>query len=240
MLKYLTNAISSAIGFTKTESRGTLVLILIIFIALVTSQVRISYLKNRKVIAADSSALVWVKTVQASYEIKDPVEKEFDKNISVPKNTSYLKSDDKPIKKPKFKTPEKREALIVKDLNTATQEDLQTIRGIGPAFSERIIKYRNLLGGFADTTQLSEIYGLKSETTTELLKYFHIKSNVTPINLNTDSIKVLGRHPYISYDLARIILNYRKEHGDIRSPSDLKKIKAIDQGTFLRLKPYLE
>src|SRR5690606_12579884 len=36
-----------------------------------------------------------------------------------------------------------RENIIVKDLNNSTQEDLMKVRGIGPALSERILKYKS-------------------------------------------------------------------------------------------------
>ena len=54
------------------------------------------------------------------------------------------------------------------------------------------------------------------------------------LNINADSAKVLSNHPYISYDLAWIIINYRKQNGDITSANELKKILAIDEETFTR------
>ena len=54
------------------------------------------------------------------------------------KKTGYPSSyDNKPTAK-----------IIKKDLNTATVEDLLPIRGIGEKLSERILKYRERLGGF--------------------------------------------------------------------------------------------
>ena len=64
-------------------------------------------------------------------------------------------------------------------------------------------------------------------------------SQPQPLNINSDSAKVLANHPYVSYDLAWIIINYRKQHGDITSSNDLKKVKALDEETFARLEPYL-
>ena len=49
------------------------------------------------------------------------------------------------------------------DLNTASAEDLQRVRGIGPTLSERIVKFRTRLGGFSENDQLKEVYGLTEE-----------------------------------------------------------------------------
>ncbi len=240
MLKYLINVISQGLSFTKTESRGTLVLILIISIVLIGSKARISYLRNQPAIPADTITSEWAKTVASRISLKEELAKTFDEqdnNIyerkkeveEIPVKIASL--DSRPIKKIEVKPL---------DLNVATAEELQLVKGIGPKFSERIIKYRDLLGGFADTIQLKEVYGLPSETIFKLLQRFSIESEVKSINLNQDSIKVLAKHPYISYDMARVIINYRKQHGDLDSVDDLKKIKAIDDSSFLRLKPYLK
>ena len=235
MFKYLTNAISNAIGFSKAESRGTLVLIFIIFCFLIVSRSRIAYLKNQEIVV-DSTGLEWVKLAQASYQLKkvedqpiaefrQPIKKEITKSLATKRTWSKkVKSDE----------------IIIQDLNVATADALQIVKGIGPAYAERILKYRDLLGGFTGSDQLSEVYGLKPETIERLLNHFQIQSKAIAIPINSDSIKHLARHPYISYDLARIIINYRKEHGDIQTADDLKKIKAIDEHTFLRLRPYLE
>jgi DNA uptake protein ComE-like DNA-binding protein len=237
MLTFLINAISRALSFTKTESKGSLVLILIIFVSLLLRNYQVGQLKTRAHSPSDTSAIEWIKTVQASYEVRKQRPEEFDKTVFFP-----TKSKDAKLTKTK---PQKRvlieaDPIIIADLNTADALDLQKVKGIGPAYSERIIKYRDILGGFADTTQLHEVYGLPPETIHELVKHFTIQSNVKPITINTDSIKTLIKHPYISYDLAKIIVNYRAQHGDFKSVNELRKIKALDERTFLRLKPYLE
>ena len=50
------------------------------------------------------------------------------------------------------------DTLLV-DINTADSLDLQQLTGIGPSFSKRIIKYRELLGGYYDIKQVLEVYG---------------------------------------------------------------------------------
>ena len=46
------------------------------------------------------------------------------------------------------------------DLNTAQQWQLQTLPGIGEELSERIIAYREKIGGFTEKTQIMEVEGI--------------------------------------------------------------------------------
>ncbi|MEO1256175.1 MAG: helix-hairpin-helix domain-containing protein [Bacteroidota bacterium] len=243
MIKFLLKAISRSTGFSKTESKGTLVLILILLSALVASNYRIRTLKKETTLSTDSLALNWVKEVASSYQLKKQ-SSEKTQSAATKSVTSTVARSKKPnYVKPKT-SPEtnqrKTKSARLSDLNLATAEELQKVKGIGKVFSERIVKYRSMLGGFNDSTQLSEVYGLENGTIDELLKSFSIQSPVKPLIINTDSIRLLASHPYISYDLARVIISYRAEHGDIDSPEELKKIKAIDERTFLRISPYLE
>ncbi|MFK7951379.1 MAG: ComEA family DNA-binding protein [Ekhidna sp.] len=244
MFKFIINAISRALGFSKTEAKGTLMLIFIIFSGLVTSQALVREMKSRSSSTVQNSEELqaWIKSVEASYELKKQKSVEFDKSVYLPKNDYNKKTSFVPKKR--LKESEKRirkeTPLVILDLNKATPEQLQRVNGIGPSYSERIVKYRELLGGFADSTQLVEVYGLDEEIAAKVLSQFSIQSEVLKIPINSDSLKVLARHPYISYDMAKIILNYRKAHGDYVQPEELMKIKTIDEQVFLRLKPYLE
>ncbi len=237
MIKFFINTISKSLEFSKTESRGTLILILIIFVALIVSNYRIGILKNKnsEVVMGDSTYVAWIKQVDASYKQKKKLV--FDKNAYRTTRKEYKK---KTYSKPKKPSITKELPIEVLDLNVATAEDLQKVKGIGKVFSERIIKYRTLLGGFNDLKQLLEVYRLKQEVIDEIANRFLIKSSVTPIQINTDSFKILIKHPYITYDLAKIIMNYRKQHGDIASIEDLKKIKALDDTFLLKINPYIQ
>ena len=50
------------------------------------------------------------------------------------------------------------------NINTATSEELQTLRGIGPALAQRIIEYRQTSGGFSTVDDLTNVKGIGAKT----------------------------------------------------------------------------
>ncbi len=126
------------------------------------------------------------------------------------------------------------------DLNQADTARLKKLRGIGEKRAMNIIKYREKLGGFANIEQIDEIWGLDSISINSLKKYAYILPNSwKKIPINTATIDDLKNHPYISSRLANTIVNYRLQHGKFKNEADFAKIKAIDETTLQKLKPYL-
>jgi len=56
------------------------------------------------------------------------------------------------------------EAPSLVDVNTASQEELETLKGIGPALAGRIIGYREEHGPFASLEDLLEVKGIGEAT----------------------------------------------------------------------------
>nr|WP_294877198.1 helix-hairpin-helix domain-containing protein [uncultured Pedobacter sp.] len=135
--------------------------------------------------------------------------------------------------------PISREQKII-EINGADSTALIEVKGIGPAFAMRIIKYRERIGGFYRKEQLLEVFGLDS------VKYDEIRSQVyvddqklKRINVNAARIEDFKGHPYIRYKQINAIIEYRKQHGNYSNIADLNKVAILDPETVGRLAPYL-
>ncbi len=140
-----------------------------------------------------------------------------------------------------FSSEEKEPIALMFDVNRADTAQLKKINGIGAVLSSRIIKYRDLLGGFIDKQQYQEVYGLSDEVVEKLNKSTQIEDNFQQqlINVNKASAEDLAAHPYINYKLAKVIVAYRSQHGLFLDLEDLKNIKLVGENEYNKISPYL-
>jgi competence protein ComEA len=156
--------------------------------------------------------------------------------ISPPSNVPVKKTPGTKRDSPSKTTSPKAKLAI----NKADQDDFREIYGIGEKLSSRIIKYRNALGGFHSLSQLSEVYYLQDSLLPKIEATFVFdKEHIQPISINTDSLDQIKGHPYLSYNQAKAIINFRQVHGRFGTPEDLLAIKIISDNTFEKLKPYI-
>lgn len=126
------------------------------------------------------------------------------------------------------------------EINQADTATLRRIRGIGKVYAQRIVTYREKLGGFHSAAQIQEVWGLSPEAQTALLKYAQFnQAPYRQIKLNSASINDLNAHPYISYNLARAIIGWRSKQGKFNKIEDLKQINIINPEIFTKIAPYL-
>ena len=126
------------------------------------------------------------------------------------------------------------------ELNSADSTQLDQLKGIGFSFAKRIIKYREVLGGYIDKEQLLEVYGLDKEKYAGLSENISVDvSKVKKININSVTFEELRKHPYIKYNLASLMVNYRKQHGKYSSVEETKKLNLVNDELFTKLVPYL-
>jgi DNA uptake protein ComE-like DNA-binding protein len=235
VLKFIINAISNGLAFSRSEAKGTFILVVLSISALFFSRLLSSKIKNQPTPVYDTEKLVkWVSEVESSYEKEKKSTNYVSKKYTAKTYVDEKKSEDlQPM------VPKENEVKIY-DLNRASEIDLQKIKGIGKAYSARIVKFRDLLGGFNSVDQLDEVYGITDDLKEKISQRFSIQTSNSFVPINSDSVKTLIKHPYISCYLAWVIINYRKQNGDIERFEDLEKIKAINDSILQKLKPYIK
>jgi hypothetical protein len=125
------------------------------------------------------------------------------------------------------------------EINSADTLELMTIKGIGPVLSRRILRYREILGGYNDLSQLLEVYGIDKEKYLEISpSLFADTSRVLKLNLLSGRFGELLRHPYLDYEQVSEIFRLRKE-GKLIVHDDLLQSPAFSKSDFKRLFPYL-
>lgn len=174
--------------------------------------------------------------VKKIYSISDEEYKIIEPYIVIPEEKpSYKDSTDD-----KSSNYEKSYKNLVIDINTADTLEYRKLRGIGKVYSNRIVKYRDLLGGFARKEQIMEVWGIEKELYNQVKSQLKVgKMQLKRININTCTIDELKEHPYIDYYVARSIVKYRQSHGQYKRTSDIMNSALVHETLYNKLKPYL-
>ncbi|RZS93083.1 ComEA family DNA-binding protein [Aquimarina brevivitae] len=128
-----------------------------------------------------------------------------------------------------------------KDLNTVTRDELITQMNVPDFIADRIISYRNKIGGFLSDAQLLDIKGLYDGTRRGILKYYTVKMNTpfSKIAINTATVKDLMKVPYFNFELALDIHDHIVEQGGISNFEELRKIQGFPVEKIDRIALYL-
>ncbi len=126
------------------------------------------------------------------------------------------------------------------EINSADSTALITLPGIGTKLSQRIINFRDKLGGFYNINQVGETFGLPDSVFQKIKDRLTLNpAAIKQININTATLDDLKIHPYLRYALANAIVQYRAQHGQFAAVTDLKKIMIITEEAFSKAAPYL-
>ncbi|MEJ7626370.1 MAG: helix-hairpin-helix domain-containing protein [Ferruginibacter sp.] len=126
------------------------------------------------------------------------------------------------------------------EINEADTAMLIALPGIGSKLSQRIINYRNKLGGFYSTEQVGETFGLPDSTYKKIRHFIKIDNvKIHQININTATLEELKVHPYIRYHLANVMVEYRNQHGKYSSIKEIMHIMLINDSIYRKISPYL-
>jgi len=138
---------------------------------------------------------------------------------------------------------ESRPRLV--ELNTADSATLLSVSGIGPKTVNRILRYRERLGGFFRAEQLSEVEGVTAENLARILPQVTCDTTlIRKIPINRASPDEFSDHPYMRRNTANRLLSRRQMLRERNLPAwesvrDLVEQKILRPEDAPYLRPYL-
>lgn len=234
--------------FQKGEKIAVILLLILIVLVLVMNLL-LSQRYSREIILVQNDSIVKeFQEFQKSLRMKETKEREsqqyrqpyYDRNKR--QDYQYSKTDSANYTRnyTPFPRQEKLEVGETIFLNSTDTAEWKKIPGIGSSYAERIVKYRNLLGGFASTEQLREVYGIDNEMFSRIAPYIAPDANFRKIHINKLEFKELLSHPYLNYKQVQAINNLRKRKGKVASLNELAMLEEFTTEDIERLRPYLE
>ncbi len=125
------------------------------------------------------------------------------------------------------------------EINSADTNALIALPFIGSKLAFRITNFRDKLGGFTSVEQIGETWGLQDSVFQKIKARFTCDvTKIKKLNINIEDVALL-RHPYIKWNIANVIVQYHKQHGNYKSVNDLLLTGAIDETLLKKIEPYL-
>lgn len=159
-------------------------------------------------------------------------------HTTAPKQIEYSENYVGAPQKPSYTPKEKVPLGTVIDLNAADTTLLQKIPGIGPSFARRIVKYRNLLGGYYTVLQLQEVYGMDPERFQQIKPYFKIETEPYRFHWAELTHQNIPKHPYLNYAQRTALQEWLKKNGTLHSWRQLLQLPQFAHDDSIRLSQY--
>ncbi len=154
-------------------------------------------------------------------------------------DTSILNSDPTLSGELKAKSKSPKRKIKKVELNTADSAMLDAVRGIGPYYAKKIIRYRELLGGYHSLEQLKEVKMTYFNTDSAGLYFSVDPALIRQRDLDTMSFKAVLRHPYLEYENVQAIFNAKRKYGKL-SYALLEEKQIISPLILKKIKPYFK
>ena len=216
-MKGIKKIISSLFGYTGNEKRSSFILIILIF-AVIT----IRYIIPENIIHVDIDNVL----IDTLYNYSTSVDG-FDTN------SGYQVYDSQKIQVGTGKD--------ITELNSCDSAELESLPGLGPVLSGRIIKFRKLLGGFYSVEQLREVYGLNEDIFDIVNSKVKVDTSlIQKIRVNEATYYDLVRLPYLNSNEVNLLINYRDVVDKIESIDELIDNHIISGATGSVVAHYLD
>ena len=207
-------------GFSRFERNGIIVLCLVIIVSIISKKYVVQYFAKERSLTVNDTAKIaklqqQINDAKLSYTNNNST-KTYSNTINTEKNNNY-------------KSYEKKDYYdFTIEVNSASQQDYERLYGIGKVYAERIITFRNKLGGFYSINQLKDVFGIEDSVFQKFKKNLTIKP-VKPkkININTATFEELTANPYFFSTVAKQIIGYRSKVRPFENTEDIKNLYFV-------------
>ncbi|MFR9502898.1 MAG: helix-hairpin-helix domain-containing protein [Rikenellaceae bacterium] len=126
------------------------------------------------------------------------------------------------------------------DLNKADSAALRSVFGIGEKSVMAILQYRELLGGYYSVEQLSELKMITESNYEKIIQQILCDScDISKIDVNFASAKIMKGHPYIADKALRKLLKLRELKGGWSTIEEMIEDNIFNEQEATRVHPYL-
>lgn len=213
--------------YSRSERNAVVVLLVLIFVLILAKNPIIKAITTSKVEAIDSTKyFALIQQIENAQEDQYYQKNYSNKTTSFYSNSSNINSSNIKI-----------------EINSATIEDFDKLKGIGRVYAERIIKYRTMIGGFQTIEQLKSVYGIH-DTVFQKFKnnVYVIPSKSKPkeikkkIEINSATLDELNSLNGIGNVFAGRIIQFRDKLGGFSTLEQLKDVYGIHDSVYQKFK----
>lgn len=205
-------------GFSRYERNGIIFLCALILISIVSQRLVLHFFKTEHALTAADKLKIENLQLQISAAKITPPWQEHSYSSGSAYRQEYPTKADYNRSKYDFKI----------EVNSATKEDYEKLYGIGKVLSERIVKFRDKLGGFYSVGQLKDVYGIQDSAFQKFKKNLTIKPvKIKKLNINTATYEELTLNPYFFSTLAKQVIGYRTKIKPFETPEEVRNLYYI-------------
>lgn len=240
--------------YSLAEKIAILILVLIIVLTFGLNVVLSRSNKAALNIPQNDSLIAAFERLHEELEDKKEDKKSFEykpntkSNTIIPRKESATLSEDNRTKnyseKPQYIKQEKFIEAGSISLNETDTAQWKKVPGIGSTYAARIVKYRDVLGGFISINQLKEVYGVTDELFENIAPFISEDDigleHSVKLNVNKLEFKEILAHPYIDYEQTKAIVNLRRRTGNITSIRQLAMLDEFTAEDIKRITPYID
>jgi competence ComEA-like helix-hairpin-helix protein len=210
--------------FSRYERNGIIFLVILILFSILFKNYIVHLLVKEKQLSVNDKQ----KIALLQQQINEAKNSYITYNNSSYKETSYKRINPENYTNSISYQKKKDYYDFTIEVNSATQQDFEKLYGIGKVYAERIITFRDKLGGFYSINQLKDVFGIEDSTFQKFKKNLTIKP-VKPkkININTATYDELITNPYFFSTVAKQIVGYRNKIKQYSSIEDVKNLYFV-------------